>query len=83
MLGNDVFIIKDAGKKSTTSNYYRDQQAVNIIEAYEAEIPRGIDLFCGQTQFYPNIGKYLKRQYSVSKRSLKGMSLESRVEYGI
>ena len=54
---------------------------MNTIEAYEADMPRGIDLFCGQTQFYPNIEKYLKKQYAVSKKSLKGMSLESKVEY--
>jgi hypothetical protein len=54
---------------------------MNMIEAYEAEIPRGIDLFFGQTQFYPNIEKYLKKQYADSKKFLKGMSLESRVEY--
>jgi hypothetical protein len=45
---------------------------MNMIEAYEAEIPRGIDLFFGQTQFYPNIEKYLKKQYAVSKKFTQG-----------
>ena len=55
---------------------------MNIIEAYEAEMPRGFSLFYRETFFYPNIEAYLKRQYIVSKKSLKGMSLAGKVEYG-
>ena len=54
---------------------------MNITEAYEAEIPRGFGLFHQQTDFYPNIESYLKKQYAASKKFLKGMSLESKVEY--